>query len=103
MWERIKSVVIADAQHTTVEFVSDEDAEPLVPHRGYVRIWLVEGYLAKARTWGNDHFPTLHGGAALTFGGRELTAFARFTRAPEGITAPGAQLNFPLTPLLPYE
>jgi hypothetical protein len=103
MWQQIKSVFTAEAAHTTVQFVPDPNEEPLQPHRGYLRVWLAEGYLAKSRTWGNDHFPTLHGGAALTFGGRQQTTFARFTRAPEAITAPGAQLNFPLTPLLPYE
>ncbi|GIF00624.1 hypothetical protein [Paractinoplanes rishiriensis] len=103
MWQQIKSVFVADASHVTVEFAPLADAVPLVPQQGYLRVWLVEGYLARARTWGNDHFPALHGGAALNFAGQSMTAFAQFNRAPEAITAPGAQLNFALTPSLPYE
>ncbi|GAA2333652.1 hypothetical protein [Dactylosporangium salmoneum] len=103
MWQTIKAAFLADAGHATVAFVPDEGAEVLRPDRGYVRVWLVEGYLAKARTWGNDHFPALHGGAALNFAGRDLQVFAKFTRAPAAITGPGVQLNFQLTPLLPYE
>src|SRR4051794_8750152 len=103
MWQQIKSVCVADAKHITLAFVPDADAPPLSPDSGYLRVWLVEGYLAKARTWGNDHFPALHGGAALTFAGQSATPFSRFSRAPEAITAPGAQLNHPLTPSLPYE
>lgn len=103
MWQQIKSVFVADAEHVTLEFVPEAGAQPLQPDGGYLRVWLVEGYLAKARTWGNDHFPALHGGAALSFAGRGTTPFAQFSRAPGTITAPGAHLNFALTPSLPYE
>jgi len=101
MWDRVSRWFDANAQHVTAEFISEPGGSPVAAYGGYLRIWLAEGFLAKAATWGNKHFPVLHGGAALTFlgGTRPFTTFAR---PPGSWTIPGAQLNFPLTPLLPF-
>jgi hypothetical protein len=92
----------ARAEHVTVRFLPEADAAPLVPADGYLRLWLAEGFLADARTWGNDHFPALHGGAVLHFDGSDTAEFTRITRSPGMVHVPGAQLDFPITPLLPY-
>ena len=102
MWNRITGWFDANAQHVTVEFIPDSGGSPVAAYGGYLRIWLAEGFLAKAKTWGNEHFPVLHGGAALTFLGG-TTPFTTFARPPGSWTIPGAQLDFPLTPLLPFD
>ena len=101
MWKRATSWFDANAQHVTAEFIPDPGGSPGPAYEGYLRIWLAEGFLAKAATWGNKHFPVLHGGAALTFLGGTIP-FTTFARPPGSWTIPGAQLDFPLTPLLPF-
>jgi hypothetical protein len=44
----------------------------------------------------------LHGGASLAFLGAQPTTFTTFTRPPESWCSPGARLDFPITPLLPF-
>lgn len=98
---RVKSWFSAEAEHVTVRFFPEPDAEPLVSGDGYLRLWLSEGFLATAVSWGNQHFPALHGGATLTFA-RQLTPFTRFTKPATPLTAPGAYLEYPMTTLLPF-
>ncbi|MBC3191820.1 hypothetical protein H7X46_12175 [Pseudonocardia sp. C8] len=85
----------------TVRFIPD-DAPPIQPYAGYLRMWLAEGFLGLARTWGADRFPLLHGGVSLTFLGSERATFTTLNRPPDAWRAPGAQLNFPITTLLPF-
>ncbi len=101
MWKRATSWFDANAQHVTAEFIPDSGGSPVPAYGGYLRIWLAEGFLAKAATWGNKHFPVLHGGAALTFLGG-TTPFTTFARPRGTLTTPGAQLDFQLPPLLPF-
>lgn len=39
--------------------------------RMWQRLFLAEGFLATSATWGNQHFPALHGGASPRFLGAE--------------------------------
>jgi hypothetical protein len=101
MWRRATSWFDANTAHVSAEFIPEPGGAPVPAYGGYLRIWLAEGFLAKAASWGNKHFPVLHGGAALTFLGGG-TPFTTFARPPGTLTAPGARLDFPLTPLLPF-
>ncbi len=98
--ERVKSWFTANSRQLTLRFHPEPDAEPLDPGEGYVRLWLAEGFLATSRTWGNDHFPALHGGVTLTFADRQ-TPFTRFTKPSAPLSA-GVYLNYPMTTLLPF-
>jgi hypothetical protein len=102
MWQRVRGWFDANATHVTVTFIPDPDGAPLAAYQGYLRLWLAEGFLAKAVTWGNQHFPALHGGASLRFLGTEPTPFTTLTRPPGNWTVPGAQFDFQITPLLPF-
>jgi len=101
MWARATGWFDSNAQRVTREFIADPGGSEVAPYSGYLRIFLAEGFLAKAATWGNKHFPVLHGGAALSFLGG-ATPFTTFAQPQGTLTAPGAQLDFPLTPLLPF-
>lgn len=101
LWKRATSWFDANAQHVTREFIADPDGTSVDAYAGYLRVWLAEGFLGKAATWGNKHFPVLHGGAAVTFLD-STTPFTTFAQPPGPLTVPGAQLDFPLTPLLPF-
>jgi hypothetical protein len=102
MWTRVAGWFDRNATSITLVFLPDEGAEPLAAYGGYVRLWLVEGFLAKAASWGNNHFPALHGGLAVRFLGAEATPFTTFARPPDIWTAPGVRLDYPVTPLLPF-
>lgn len=102
MWKRVASWVDENAESVTLEFLPDVGSEPLAAHGGYVRLWLVEGFLLKRRTWGNDHFPAMHGGLALRFLGADSCPFTTFARPSDTWTAPGIRLNYAITPLLPF-
>lgn len=101
-WNRVASWVQANAEHITVRFIADETGRPIHPHAGYVRLWLAEGFIARQRSWGVDRFPALHGGVSLSLLGGDRATFTSFSRPPEAWAVPGAQLDFPLTALLPF-
>jgi hypothetical protein len=101
LWKRSTSWFEANAQHVTAEFIADPGGALVYAYEGYLRIWLAEGFLGRAATWGNKHFPVLHGGAAVTFLD-STTPFTTFARPPGTFTTPGAQVDFALTPLLPF-
>ncbi|WP_283133228.1 hypothetical protein [Rhizohabitans arisaemae] len=100
MWQRVSSWFHAQAEHVHVEFLPEAGSEPLAPYEGYLRVFLAEGFLADARTWGNDHYPALHGGVRLNFLGAEPSTFTRASRPV--LSAAGVRLDEPLTPLLPF-
>ncbi len=102
LWERVRGWFGADAEHVTTRFLPDPGSLPVWPAQGYVRLWLAEGFLARARGWGQDRFPVLHAGAALNFGTAGQVAFTSFTRPTVSWAAPGDQVDFPITPLLPF-
>ncbi|MEV6644474.1 hypothetical protein [Amycolatopsis sp. NPDC051371] len=102
MGDRVKSWVSANAEHATVRFFPDPDGIPVDAGEGYLRLWLVEGFLAKQKKWGKNYFPALHGGVTLTFLGSEDTSFTKFTKQAASPGAPGAFLNYPMTPLIPF-
>ncbi|WP_037309763.1 hypothetical protein [Amycolatopsis orientalis] len=98
--DQVRSWFTTNAKQLTLRFYADDGAEPLDPGEGYVRLWLAEGFLATARSWGNDHFPALHGGVTLSFAGR-ATPFTRFTKPSAPLSA-GVYLDYPMTTLLPF-
>lgn len=97
--DRIKKWFYAHAEHATEAFIPEKGAEPLQPGGGYVRLWLAEGFLDIAKSWGADQYPALHGVVSFPFPGRGLTRYSTLSRPP---LAPGAQHDFPITPLLPF-
>lgn len=101
MWQLVREWFDKEAGHVTVAFLPDTGVTPIAPNQGYLRLWLSEGFLAKETSWSNKHFPVLHGGASLRFLGGEAT-FTTFERPPDAWKIPGAQLDFPITPLLPF-
>jgi hypothetical protein len=101
-WQRVSGWFGQNAEQLTVEFFPDSGQEPLAAYGGYIRLWLAEGFLARRRSWGEDHFPVLHGGLALRFLGSESTPFTTFARPPADWETPGVRLDFPVTTLLPW-
>jgi hypothetical protein len=102
MWNRVATWFAGQAQQVTVEFLPEPGRVPIPAYQGYLRLWLGEGFLARSRAWGNQHYPALHGGLALRFLGTETTPFTTFARPPDTWSTPGAQLDFPVTALLPF-
>jgi hypothetical protein len=102
VWNRVRSWFDQNADHLTVRFIPDGEGAPVQPYAGYLRLWLAEGFLAKQKSWGATHFPALHGGVSLSFVGNEPATFTTLARPPQAWTTPGARLDFPITPLVPF-
>ncbi|WP_243407634.1 hypothetical protein [Frankia canadensis] len=102
LWGRVRGWFEADAEHVTTCFLPEPGSAPIWPGQGYLRLWLAEGFLAKARGWDGDRFPVLHAGASLDFGGTGAVAFTSFSRPAAAWAVPGEQVDFPVTPLLPF-
>ncbi|MFJ7212854.1 hypothetical protein [Amycolatopsis sp. NPDC098790] len=100
--ERVKGWVSANAEHAVVRFFPDPGGAPLEGGEGYLRLWLVEGFLGKQKKWATKYFPALHGGVVLNFLGSEDTSFTKFTKQGASLAAPGAFLNYPMTSLIPF-
>ena len=97
--ERIKRWLHGHAEHATVAFIPDCDAEPLQPGGGYLRLWLAEGFLDIGTSWGAGQFPALHGVVSYPLLGRGPSSYSTLSR-PQ--MTPGSRHDFPITPLLPY-
>lgn len=116
LWDTVKSWFVQQSQQVTVRFLPDRAdgagsgdeahpetlAAPIAANCGYLRLYVAEGFLSKQKSWGAEHYPALHGGVALSFAGADRATFTTLTRPPESWTVPGAQLDFPITPLLPF-
>src|SRR5919198_2510724 len=100
-WKRVQGWFEQNATQYTVRFLPDPSGEMIPANAGYVRLWLAEGFLAQSTQWGMGQFPALHGGVSLTFLGGDA-AFSGITRPKDSWTVPGAQLDFPMTPLVPF-
>ncbi|MGI5289016.1 hypothetical protein ACQEVF_37520 [Nonomuraea polychroma] len=98
--KRVAEWFRAEAEHMHLAFIPEPGSAPLLPREGYIRVWLVEGFLAQRRTWGNEHYPALHGGVTLSFLGAEPVSFTTVT-APSWST-PGVHLDQQVSPLVPY-
>lgn len=90
----------ARAEHFHLEFIPEPGSAPLVPGEGYLCVWLAEGFLAERVTWGNEHFPALHGGVTLDVLGGEPSSFTTVTSASWSV--PGVHLDQRISPLVPY-
>jgi hypothetical protein len=98
--KRVAEWFRAQAGHMHLEFIPEPGSVPLLPREGYIRVWLAEGFLAQRRSWGNDHYPALHGGVTLNFLGAEPVSFTTVT-APSW-SVPGVHLDQQVSPLVPY-
>ncbi len=76
------------------------DDVPLMPYRGYFRIWLSEMFLTRSREWFIDWYPAVHCAVRLNFGGQDRLV-SSVAQMPEQL-AQGIKLNHQLTDLLPY-
>lgn len=116
LWNTVKSWFVAQAEQVTVRFLPDRAdgsgsgdendpstlSAPIAANAGYFRLYAAEGFLAKQKSWTAEHYPALHGGVVLSFGGADRATFTTLARPPESWTVPGAQMDFPITPLLPF-
>jgi hypothetical protein len=95
-FQRVSSVPLAP--HQVRPPVPDD---PLEPYASYFQIWLDEVALAKTGSWGRDRFPVVQSEVRLQFAG-QVRSLPTLSRPPEDQLVRGVRLNYPLTPLLPF-
>jgi len=102
VWHHIQNW-FATHDGVTAAFLPDKEDTGIYAQQGYLRLWLTEAVVRKDRTDRGDRVLAFHGGVTLTFGGAMDTSFTRFTRLAGGPAGPGAILNLPVTPLIPFQ
>jgi hypothetical protein len=102
VWQHVRNWS-ASHGNATVIFLPDGDAQDIHAYQGYLRLWLTEVAIGRNRGERGDQVLAFHGGVVLNFAGAEDTPFTRFSRLDADGAAPVANLNLPVTPLLPFQ
>ncbi len=109
LWSKVKSWFEKDGVHYIAHAIPTArvdvgyDDTPVAADRGYLRVWLVDMFLASSRTWFQDWQPAVHGRVKLTFADQsvELTRLAAPSadkfRAGKSVLA-----NYVLLDLVPF-
>jgi hypothetical protein len=106
LWETVKSWANNNAKHYICATIpqnhtdlSGSDA-PLIPQRDYLRLWLVDMFLAQDRNWFVDVYPAVHTSVELNFG-RGAVKISHVTDG-SGQLGRGVFNDYALTDLLPF-
>jgi hypothetical protein len=109
VWDKVKSWFEQDGVHfisqpipkTQVDVAYDD--APLIADRGYMRLWLVEMFLTKARTWFQDWQPAVHGRVKLAFADQSAEIVRLAAPSGDKFRASKAVLtNYVLLDLVPF-
>lgn len=106
IWNTIKGWATKNAKQYVCELIPRERTDmtgpddPLVPYKGYMRLWIADMYLAKDRQWFRDQFPAVHTSVGLKFGKDPV----KISHVTDGIgqVGPGWQGDYALTDLIPF-
>ncbi|TMQ11619.1 MAG: hypothetical protein E6J90_33970 [Deltaproteobacteria bacterium] len=109
VWDKLKSWFDQDGVHFISQpipkaqvDVAYDDAQ-LVADRGYLRIWLVEMFLTKSRTWFQEWQPAVHGRIKLAFADQSVEIVRLAAPSGDKFRASKAVLsNYVLLDLVPF-
>lgn len=109
VWDKVKSWFDQDGVHFISQAVPKAqvdvayDEAPLVADRGYLRVWLVDMFLTKSRTWFQDWQPAVHGRIKLTFADQSAEIVRLAAPSGDKFRAGKAVLsNYVLLDLVPF-
>jgi hypothetical protein len=89
-----------DATHVIYQHMPMAGAPPMEAHSTYLRLWVTDLFVAKARQRAGDQYPAVRASARLSFAGSEQT-FSTLVQATAGEQAPGIRSRR-LTNLIPF-
>ena len=79
------------------------DKTPAETHY-YCRFWLSEMFLKDQQRWFRKLYPAVQTAVTFSLSDEHTSAtFSRVARPDKDVLAPGVLLNYPLTPILPFE
>lgn len=109
VWDKVKSWFDQDGVHFISQPIPRSqvdvgyDDTPLVADRGYMRVWLVEMFLTKARTWFQDWQPAVHSRVKLAFADQSAEIVRLASPSGDKFRASKAVLaNYVLLDLVPF-
>jgi hypothetical protein len=109
VWDKVKSWFTQDGVHFIAQSIPKTqvdvhyDDAPLAADRGYLRVWLVEMFLTKARTWFQDWQPAVHGRVKLAFADQSAEIVRLAAPSADHFRANKAALaNYVLLDLVPF-
>jgi hypothetical protein len=106
LWETIKSWANRNARQYICEQIPQNRTDltgstaPLTPMRDYMRLWLVDMFLARDRNWFVDVYPAVHTSVELRFG--QAPVKISHVTDGSGQLGRGAFKDYALTDLLPF-
>jgi hypothetical protein len=109
VWDKFRSWFEQDGVHFISHALARAqvdvayDDTPVAADRGYLRIWLVEMFLTKARSWFQDWQPAVHGRVKLTFADQTAEIVRLAAPSADKFRATKAVMNnYVLLDLVPF-
>lgn len=109
VWDKVRSWFEQDGVHFISQSIPRAqvdvayDDTPLAADRGYMRVWLVEMFLTRTRTWFQDWQPAVHGRVKLTFADQTAEIVRLAAPSSDKFRASKAVLNnYVLLDLVPF-
>jgi hypothetical protein len=113
LWENLKGMFSAQASKYKTPFLEPHqvnvpyDAAPIAAGSAYCRLWLVEMRLAKGVAWFQHRYPVVYAATQYDYGGSPVTVpylagVEHFKDFSNQHLDRVVSLNYPLTPLFPY-
>jgi hypothetical protein len=109
LWDKVSSWFKKDGVHFVSHAIPKDlvdvayDDSPIPADRGYLRIWLVDMFLAKSRKWFTDWHPAVHGRVKLTFADQTVELMRLAAPSSDKFKAEQSALsNYVLLDLAPF-
>lgn len=108
VWEKVRRTGQRQARAFVLQRIPSSGADPgelqpaLVPEQDYFQVWLCQMFLGTRSTLTADWLPAAHARVSLIRTGRPPVEYSKVLRPETHQLAQGVKLNYPLTPLIPF-
>jgi hypothetical protein len=108
VWDMVRRTGQRQARAFVLQPIPSSGADPgepqpaLVPDQDYFQVWLSQMFLGTRSTLTADWLPAAHARVSLIRTGRPPTEYSKVLRPEAHQLAQGVKLNYPLTPLIPF-
>jgi hypothetical protein len=108
VWDMVRRTGQRQSRAFVLQQIPSSGADPgglqpaLVPEQDYFQVWLSQMFLGTRSTLTADWLPAAHARVSLVRTGRPPMEYSKVLRPEAHQLAQGVKLNYPLTPLIPF-
>lgn len=108
LWDKVRRTGQRQARAFVFQQIPSSGADPgelqpaLVPEQDYFQVLLCQMFLGTRSTLAANWLPAAHARVSLTRTGRPPEEYSKVVRPEAHQLAQGVKLNYPLTPLIPF-